>query len=69
MTCGHCVSAVTEEIGKLEGVAGAEVDLIEGGQSRVAVTSTGPLPATSVADAVDEAGYDLVGASPVGAGQ
>jgi copper chaperone len=64
MTCGHCVSAVAEEIGKLEGVTGVEVDVNAGGDSRVTITSTEPLPATAVADAVDEAGYDLVGASP-----
>ena len=34
MTCGHCVSAVTEEIGKLDGVTGVEVDLVAGGTSR-----------------------------------
>ena len=28
MTCGHCVSAVTDEIGKLDGVTGVEVDLV-----------------------------------------
>ena len=41
MTCGHCVSAVTEEIGKLDGVTGVEVDLVAGGESRVTVTSDG----------------------------
>ena len=30
MTCGHCVSAVSEEIGKLDGVAGVQVDLATG---------------------------------------
>ena len=64
MTCGHCVSAVTEEIGKLDGsVTGVEVDLVAGGQSRVTVTSTAPLSADCGAStAVDEAGYELVGA-------
>ena len=62
MTCGHCVSAVTEEISKMEGVTGVEVDLVAGGQSRVTVTSTTELPAEAVADAVDEAGYELAGA-------
>ena len=62
MTCGHCVSAVTEEISKMEGVTGVEVDLVAGGQSRVTVTSTTELPDEAVADAVDEAGYELVGA-------
>jgi copper chaperone CopZ len=64
MTCGHCVSAVTEEVGKLDGVTGVEVELAAGGTSRVSVTSTMELPAAAVADAVDEAGYDLVEAGP-----
>jgi len=61
MTCGHCVSAVAEEVGKLDGVSGVDVDLVPGGQSRVTVTSTTTLSASAVAEAVDEAGYDLVG--------
>ena len=61
MTCEHCVAAVTEEIGQLDGVTGVEVDLVAGGQSRVTVTSRPPLPPTAVGDAVDEAGYALVG--------
>ena len=63
MTCGHCASAVIEEIGKLDGVTGVEVDLVPGSTSRVTVTSTAELPADAVADAVEEAGYDLEGAS------
>jgi copper chaperone CopZ len=63
MTCGHCVSAVTEEIGKLEGVTSVEVDLVPGGTSRVTVTSTAALAADAVAAAVKEAGYELAGAS------
>jgi copper chaperone CopZ len=62
MTCGHCVFAVTEEIGKLKGVIGVEVDLVAGGESRVSVTSTTELSAAALAAAVDEAGYQLVGA-------
>ena len=63
MTCGHCVSAVTEEISALEGVTEVEVDLVTGRTSRVTVTSTATLPDAAVGDAVDEAGYDLVGTS------
>jgi copper chaperone len=63
MTCGHCVSAVTEEISSREGVTGVEVDLVAGGTSRVTVTSTTELPAAAVADAVEEAGHHLVGTS------
>ncbi len=60
MTCSHCVSAVTEEIARLDGVDGVEVDLHAGGDSRVTVTSTEPLPVDAVREAIDEAGYTLV---------
>ncbi len=59
MTCGHCVSAVTEEIGKLEGVSSVSVDLVAGGDSTVTVVSAGELDAAAVREAVDEAGYEL----------
>jgi len=61
MTCGHCVAAVSEEIGTLEGVTGVSVDLVEGGESTVHVTSAAPLDPEQVRLAVDEAGYQLTG--------
>ena len=57
MTCGHCVSAVTAEIGELPGVEQVTVDLDSG---VVTVTSEGPLDGAAVAAAVDEAGYRMV---------
>ena len=63
MTCGHCVSAVKEEIGRLDGVTAVEVDLVPGGHSRLTVISRAPLSHAAVREAVDEAGYDLVRAS------
>ncbi|MEU1602220.1 heavy-metal-associated domain-containing protein [Micromonospora matsumotoense] len=57
MTCGHCVNAVSGEVGALDGVTDVQVDLASG---RVAVTSDRPLDTGSVRAAVDEAGYDLV---------
>jgi len=57
MTCGHCVSAVTGELGGLPGVEQVKVDLDSG---VVTVTSQGPLDAAAVAAAVDEAGYRMV---------
>ncbi len=60
MTCGHCVSAVTEELTALPGVTDVSVDLVAGGTSPVTVTSETPLDDTAVAAAVDEAGYELV---------
>jgi copper chaperone len=62
MTCGHCVAAVEEEIGKLDGVKDVDVDLVEGGASAVRVTSEAPLDSERVREAVDEAGYELTGA-------
>ena len=57
MTCGHCVSAVSTEIGRLEGVNGVTVDLATGA---VTVSSVAPLETAKVAAAVEEAGYELV---------
>jgi copper ion binding protein len=59
MTCGHCVSAVTEEISALDGVADVQVDL---GSGAVTVTSDAPLSDEAVRAAVDEAGYELANA-------
>ena len=59
MTCGHCVSAVTTELSALPGVVSVSVDLAPEGTSIVTVTSAAPLDATQVAEAVDEAGYEL----------
>jgi len=59
MTCAHCVSAVTEEVSRLDGVSAVDVDLNPAGDSRVTVTSAAPLPVEAVRDAVDEAGYTL----------
>ncbi|WBB65269.1 cation transporter [Micromonospora sp. WMMD812] len=59
MTCGHCVSAVSAEIGAIAGVDDVRVDLASG---QVTVSSESPLDTASVRAAVDEAGYDLVDA-------
>lgn len=59
MTCAHCVAAVTEEIGRLPGVARVAVDLTAGGTSAVTVDSTDALDVDLVREAVDEAGYEL----------
>lgn len=56
MTCGHCVTAVTDEVAKLSGVTGVDVDLASG---RVQVTSDEPLDGAAVRAAVDEAGYEV----------
>jgi copper chaperone len=56
MTCGHCVHAVSSEIGALPGVTDVAVELDAGGTSTVQVTSDAPLTEEQVAAALDEAG-------------
>lgn len=58
MTCGHCVSAVSSEIGQLAGVSDVSVDLATG---KVVVTADQPLEDEAVRAAVEEAGYELAG--------
>jgi copper chaperone len=62
MSCEHCVTAVTAELGGLDGVSAVTVDLAAGGSSRVTVASDRPLPEKAVIAALDEAGgYRLSG--------
>ncbi len=56
MTCGHCVAAVEEEVGALDGVTAAKADLETG---RLVVDSGDEPDRDAVAAAVDEAGYTL----------
>ncbi|NEK56912.1 heavy-metal-associated domain-containing protein [Geodermatophilus sabuli] len=58
MTCSHCVSAVTEEVGGLPGVTEVAVDLPSGG---LTVTSDAPVDEGAVRAAVEEAGYEVAG--------
>ncbi len=58
MTCGHCVASVTEELSRLAGVTGVEVDLATG---RVELSSDADVDAADIARAVDEAGYAVAG--------
>jgi copper chaperone len=60
MTCGHCVSAVSEEIESLAGVENVEIDLNAGGISTVTITSTQELSPSDIGEAVAEAGYLVV---------
>ena len=62
MTCGSCVRHVTEELSAVDGVQGVDVALVAGGVSTVTVRSASPLEAAVIADAVVEAGYEVVAA-------
>jgi copper ion binding protein len=57
MTCGHCVSSVTEEVSQISGVQNVDVHLPTG---KVTVTSDAPVSEDAVRAAVTEAGYELV---------
>ena len=57
MTCGHCVMSVTEEVEQVPGVTGVDVDLEAG---RVVVRGDG-FSDKAIREAVDEAGYEVVG--------
>ncbi|MGV8885023.1 MAG: heavy-metal-associated domain-containing protein [Microbacteriaceae bacterium] len=59
MTCGHCVSSVTEELSEIDGVTSVSVQLNVGGASTVTVESSSPLDPAAVRAAIDEAGYTL----------
>ncbi|MFD0886570.1 heavy-metal-associated domain-containing protein [Streptosporangium algeriense] len=63
MTCGHCVSSVSTEIGKVGGVTDVRVDLPSGA---VTVSGTG-FSDEEIRAAVEQAGYTLATASPVSA--
>ena len=56
MTCGHCVSAVQSEVGKLDGVTDVSVDLVSGQVTIVAETTPDP---AALEAAVEEAGYEV----------
>lgn len=55
ISCGHCRTAITGEVTKIDGVRTVAVDLE---QKVVTVTGDGVEDA-SVRDAIDEAGYDV----------
>ncbi|ACQ82263.1 Heavy metal transport/detoxification protein [Beutenbergia cavernae DSM 12333] len=61
MTCGHCVSAVTNELETVDGVQSVTVELHAGGTSEVTVLSHAPLAEDALRAAIDEAGYDVTG--------
>ena len=56
LTCEHCVASVRDEMSKVDGVHGVNVDLASG---RVTIESDAPLDNEAVAAAVEEAGYSL----------
>jgi copper chaperone len=61
LTCGHCASAVTEEVKALADVEDVRVDVVKDGASTITVRAARPVAADEIAAALDEAGgYQLV---------
>jgi len=55
MSCEHCRTAVSEQVGEVPGVSPVDVDLASG---RLTVTGE-EVSAGAVREAVEEAGYEL----------
>jgi copper chaperone CopZ len=56
MTCDHCKVAVTDEVSKVRGVDGVDVDL----DTKLVRISGADVDRADVIAAIDEAGYDAV---------
>lgn len=63
MTCGHCVSSITEELNEVPGVSNVQVTLAAGGTSTAVITTNSAIESSVLEAAVTEAGYTLVSAS------
>lgn len=57
MTCGHCATAVTEELLTVAGVTNVAVEVESG---FVTITSDAPVSDAAVRAAVEEAGYQVL---------
>lgn len=57
MTCGHCKSAVTEELSKINGVINIDADL---DSKKVTIESEADVEWQIIVGAVDEAGFEAV---------
>lgn len=58
MTCEHCARAVTSEVSKIAGVTDVSVDVQLG---RVTISGDRQVDAATVSEAVEEAGYEVIG--------
>ena len=56
MTCGHCVTSVTEEVQEISGVETVDIVLETGS---LTITSADPVDDAAVKTAVEDAGYQL----------
>ncbi|MGW5918410.1 heavy-metal-associated domain-containing protein [Nocardia fluminea] len=57
MSCGSCVGKVKNEIGKLDGISGVDIELATG---RMTVIGAGAIDDALIQDTVENLGYELV---------
>ncbi|RQD69481.1 MAG: heavy-metal-associated domain-containing protein [Tindallia sp. MSAO_Bac2] len=62
MTCGHCSARVEKQLKKLEGVEEVVVDLEA---KNAMITLSAAVDNETIAEAVDDAGYDVTDISDV----
>ncbi len=55
MTCGHCVTAVGEELAKVAGVVASHVDL----DTKLVVVTGSAIDHSQLDSAIDEAGFEI----------
>lgn len=55
MSCGHCRSAITEEVEQVPGVAGIDVDL----EAKTVTVHGNQVSEEAVREAIEEAGYEV----------
>ncbi|MEP1124659.1 MAG: heavy metal-associated domain-containing protein [Ilumatobacter sp.] len=58
MTCDHCARAVAAEVTKIPGAKNIRVDVDAG---RLTIDSDESIPVDAVVEAVEEAGFQVVG--------
>jgi copper chaperone len=55
VSCGHCEAAITNEVGRVQGVTAVEVDL----ESKRVTVNGSRLDQSAVREAIEQAGYDV----------
>jgi copper chaperone len=55
VSCSHCESAITEEVGRVQSVTAVDVDL----ESKRVTVSGARLDQSAVRGAIEQAGYDI----------
>ena len=55
VSCAHCQSAITDEVGTLSGVEAVEVDL----ETKTVTVTGDPLDGEAIIAAIDDAGYEV----------